>query len=396
MNPIYKKVLACSGLLFSMPGLSFALSEPQIAETPATGAYDTIRYVLFGFALLLLFVIIALGYAIKASLQIKAKQFAKRNQVPKALGILFLGLGLMAAQPVFAAEEVAKEVVEEAPGFWGNLFNTAPNDMLITILVIFVELMVIFVLVRVQIKLLREKVVEVPKPVSPGFSWARLLERLGANKATDDVTSLDLNHEYDGIRELDNNIPKWWQLSFAGTVVIGIIYIFRMFVTGSLPDQVTELQEDQRVAAIKIAEYLKNSANNVDESTVVMLDAGGIAQGKELFAKNCVACHGGGGEGTIGPNLTDEYWLHKGGIKDVFYSIKYGWPEKGMKSWQSDFSPAQIAQLASYVKSLAGSNPPNAKEKEGELYSEEATADPKEVNAAEETPAATAEAAKAI
>lgn len=396
MNSIYKKILFCSGFLSCMPGLSFALSVAAPAETPATGAYDTVRYVLFGFALLLLFVIIALGYAIKASLQIKAKQFAKRNQVPKTLGLLFLCLGLIAAQPVFAADAAVKEVVEEAPGFWGNLFNTAPNDMLITILVILVELMVIFVLVRVQIKLLKEKVVEVPKVVSAGFSWARLLEKLGANKATDDVAGLDLNHEYDGIRELDNNIPKWWQLSFAGTVVIGIIYIFRMFVTGSLPDQVTELQEDQRVAAIKIAEYLKKSANNVDENSVVMLDAGGIAQGKELFSKNCVACHGGSGEGTIGPNLTDEYWLHKGGIKDVFYSIKYGWPEKGMKSWQSDFSPAQIAQLASYVKSLAGSNPPNAKEKEGELHSEEATAEQKESNAAEGTPVATAEAAKAI
>ena len=396
MNSIYKKLLCCSGLLFSMPGLSFALSIAPVAETPATGAYDTIRYVLFGFAVLLLFVIIALGYAIQASLQIKKKQFLKNNQAPKVLGILFLCLGLIGVQPVFAADTVVKEVAEEAPGFWANLFNTAPNDMLISILVILVELMVIFVLVRVQIKLLKEKTIEVPKPAGAGFSWGRLLEKLGANKTTDDVTGLDLNHEYDGIRELDNNIPKWWKLSFAGTVVIGIIYIFRMFVTGSLPDQISELEEDQRVAAIKIAEYLKNSANNVDENSVVMLDAGGIAQGKELFSKNCVACHGSGGEGTIGPNLTDEYWLHKGGIKDVFYSIKYGWPEKGMKSWQSDFSPAQIAQLASYVKSLAGSNPPNAKEKEGELYSEEANAEQKEVKADEDSLAEPAESAQAI
>ncbi|RYD99583.1 MAG: c-type cytochrome [Sphingobacteriales bacterium] len=388
MNSIYKKLLACSGLLFMIPAVSFALSVVPPAETPATGAYDTIRYVLFGFALLLLFVIIALGAAIKASLQIKSKQFAKRNQAPKVLGLLFLGLGLIATQPVFAEDAIVKEVVEEAPGFWANLFNTAPNDMLITILVILVELTVIFVLVRVQIKLLQEKAVEVPKTASVSFSWARFLEKLGANKATDDITSLDLNHEYDGIRELDNNIPKWWQLSFAGTVVIGIIYIFRMFVTGSLPDQISELQEDQRVAAIKIAEYLKNSANNVDENSVIMLDAGGIAQGKELFAKNCVACHGGSGEGTIGPNLTDEYWLHKGGIKDVFYSIKYGWPEKGMKSWQSDFSPAQIAQLASYVKSLAGTNPPNAKEKDGELHKDDSEVVAPEAKTAEATPAA--------
>lgn len=372
MNVMYKKLLACCTLVFmvSVPAVSFALSVVP-AETPATGAYDTIRYVLFGFAVLLLFVIIALGYAIKASLAIKGKQLANKKKLHSGATMLFLLTGLIATLPA-RAQEATKEVVAEVPGFWGNLFNTAPNDMLITILVILVELMVIFVLVRVQIKLLKEKTVVAPKPVSEGFSWARLLEKLGANKATDDVAGLDLHHDYDGIRELDNNIPKWWQLAFGGTVVIAIIYLFRMFGTGSLPDQITELHEEQRIAAIKMADYLKNAANNVDENTVEMLDAGGIAQGKELFAKNCIACHGGAGEGTIGPNLTDEYWLHKGGIKDVFYSIKYGWPEKGMKSWQSDFSPAQIAQLASYVKSLAGSNPANGKEKEGELYSEAA------------------------
>src|SRR5690606_33054193 len=225
-------------------------------------------------------------------------------------------------------------------------------------------------------RLLREKkaTVATEQALQGGF-WARLLENLDANKVTDDVSDLDLEHDYDGIRELDNNIPKWWQFAFAGTVVFAVVYLFRMFITGSLPDQLTELEKAERVAAIKMAEYLKNSANNVDEHTVEMLDAAGIAIGADLYAKNCVACHGAAGEGTIGPNLTDEYWLHKGGIKDIFYSIKYGWPEKGMKSWKDDFSPMQIAQSSSYVKSLPGTNPPNAKEAEGALYSEEVGAE---------------------
>jgi cytochrome c oxidase cbb3-type subunit 3 len=90
----------------------------------------------------------------------------------------------------------------------------------------------------------------------------------------------------------------------------------------------------------------------------------------------CGACHGAGGEGNdVGPNLADEYWLHKGSIKDIFYSIKYGWPEKGMKSWKDDMSPVQIAQVASYIKSLQGTNPPNAKAPQGDLYKEETTVD---------------------
>lgn len=388
MKSIFKSLFIYSGvaLLAGMPMLSFA-QEAAAAATPATGAYDTIRYVLAGFAVLLLFVIIALGYAIKASLDIRKKQMVNNSKIAKAATILFLSLGTMLSSSAFAQDAAVQEVVEKAPGFWGTLFATAPNDMLITILIILVELMVVFVLVRVQIKLLKEKKEEVVTVAKPGFTWSGLLEKLGANRSTDDVESLDLKHDYDGIRELDNNIPQWWQLAFGGTVVIGIIYLFRMFVTGSLPDQITELHEDQRVAAIKMAEYLKNAANNIDENSVTMLDAGGIAQGAEIFAKNCVACHGAAGEGTIGPNLTDEYWVHKGSLKDVFYSIKYGWPEKGMKSWKDDFSPMQIAQLASYVKSLAGTNPPNAKEKEGELYKAEAAAEATEADPAEVAPA---------
>lgn len=373
MKSMYKIMPAfCSIIALS----SFPLSSwAQNAPSAQTGAYDTIRYVLAGFAFLLLLVIIALGYAIKASLDIRKKQLMKNKHASKlaSLALLFAATGSSLSS---WAQDAAEEAAPAPKGFWGNLFATAPNDMLITILVILIEIAVIFVLVRVQVRLLREKkaTVATEQALQGGF-WARLLENLGANKVTDDVSDLDLEHDYDGIRELDNNIPKWWQFAFAGTVVFAVVYLFRMFITGSLPDQLTELEKAERVAAIKMAEYLKNSANNVDEHTVEMLDAAGIAIGADLYAKNCVACHGAAGEGTIGPNLTDEYWLHKGGIKDIFYSIKYGWPEKGMKSWKDDFSPMQIAQLSSYVKSLAGTNPPNAKEAEGDLYTEEVGAE---------------------
>jgi cytochrome c oxidase cbb3-type subunit 3 len=101
-----------------------------------------------------------------------------------------------------------------------------------------------------------------------------------------------------------------------------------------------------------------------------MMGAAEITEGATLYSKNCIACHGDKGQGGVGPNLTDDYWIHKGGIRDIFYTIKYGWAEKGMKSWKEDFSPVQIAQLASFVKTLHGTNPPAPKEKQGELYTE--------------------------
>ena len=123
-------------------------------------------------------------------------------------------------------------------------------------------------------------------------------------------------------------------------------------------------------SAIK-AKLNKKAANQVDERTVTFLEGeNDLHAGKALFETNCIACHGKMGEGVVGPNLTDNYWLHGGSIKDVFKSIKYGIPEKGMRNWNEDFSPVQIAQLASYIKSISGSNPPNAKEKQGERFEE--------------------------
>ena len=101
-----------------------------------------------------------------------------------------------------------------------------------------------------------------------------------------------------------------------------------------------------------------------------MADANGIKAGMEMFDANCVACHMKGGAGNVGPNLTDDYWLHKGSLNDIYKTIKMGYPDKGMQSWSSKFSDKEISLLASYVKSLRGTNPPNAKLPQGDLYTE--------------------------
>jgi cytochrome c oxidase cbb3-type subunit 3 len=120
---------------------------------------------------------------------------------------------------------------------------------------------------------------------------------------------------------------------------------------------------------------MSTQANNVDESTIVYNPTPELlSEGKAIFTKNCVSCHGPEAQGaSIGPNLTDEYWLHKGGIKDIFKTIKNGVQEKGMIPWGQQLSNAQIAAAATFIKSLKDSHPANPKAPQGEKYEEEAS-----------------------
>jgi cytochrome c oxidase cbb3-type subunit 3 len=182
---------------------------------------------------------------------------------------------------------------------------------------------------------------------------------------------VETDHEYDGIRELDNNLPPWWKWGFYLTIFIGIVYLlnYHVFKTGDL--QIEAYEKEMRQANIDIQEYLKSQAMNVDENTVVMLnETADLAAGEKLFMNYCKVCHGEKGEGIVGPNLADNYWIYGGKINSIFKTIKYG-AENGMKSWKDELNPVQIQQVSSYIKSLQGTNPPNAKEPQGEFYIEE-------------------------
>jgi cytochrome c oxidase cbb3-type subunit III len=112
----------------------------------------------------------------------------------------------------------------------------------------------------------------------------------------------------------------------------------------------------------------------LNETNVKQLGADDIEKGKELFLASCAVCHGKNGQGTVGPNLADEYWLHGGGLADIFKSIKYGWVDKGMKAWKDDLSAMQMAQITSFIRTLKGTNPEGAKAAQGDLYQEEVIA----------------------
>jgi cytochrome c oxidase cbb3-type subunit 3 len=213
----------------------------------------------------------------------------------------------------------------------------------------------------------------VTAPVAEENLWLKWWDKLNSFRPMKEEAKIDLGHNYDGIRELDNRLPPWWLYGFYVTIVFAGIYLWRYHVSHAAPLSGEEYAIAMAKAEAEKEAYLKKSANNVDENTVVLLtDASALAAGKNVFATNCVACHLADGGGSVGPNLTDDYWLHGGDVKDIFKTVKYGVPEKGMRSWKEDLSPVQIAQVTSYIKSLKGTKPANPKEPQGTLYQESA------------------------
>jgi len=199
-----------------------------------------------------------------------------------------------------------------------------------------------------------------------GFS--KLLQTLTQRPSVDDEQKLLLDHDFDGIKELNNKIPPWFMAIFYATMIWAVIYMVDFHVLGSGNVQEDEYAEEVQIAEME-REILNRSGSLVNEETVVVLkDDIAIASGKEIFVKNCAACHGMGGEGLVGPNFTDDYWIHGGGIKNVFKIVKYGVPQKGMISWQTQLDPTQMQEVSSYILSLRGTTPPNQKGPEGKKW----------------------------
>lgn len=207
------------------------------------------------------------------------------------------------------------------------------------------------------------------KPVKPKKEfWNKVLSLRPLAEEKDML----IEHEYDGIQELDNPTPSWFMYLFYSTVVFAVAYllIYHVFGIGQL--QYDEYKTEVAQAEIVKKQYLSRAANLVDENTVKLVtDRGAIKSGEGIFKQNCAACHGDKGQGVVGPNLTDDYWLHGGNIKSVFKTIKYGIPAKGMPTWEKQLSPKQLSDAANYIKSLHGTNPPNGKEPQGEKEVEE-------------------------
>ncbi|SEA44629.1 cytochrome c oxidase cbb3-type subunit 3 [Flavobacterium gillisiae] len=199
--------------------------------------------------------------------------------------------------------------------------------------------------------------------------YKKLMKRLTKTEPIENEGSLLLNHDYDGIKELDNNLPPWWVYLFYGCIVFAVVYLVRFEVMDG-DNQEMELKKELAQAKIDVAEYMKTAPDLMDEKTVVLLtEPADLAEGKVIFTTNCAACHRADAGGQIGPNLTDDKWILGGGIKNVFHTLVNGGRDgKGMISWKGTLKPKEMQKVASYILSLKDSNPKDPKAPEGEVW----------------------------
>ncbi|MFY8091365.1 MAG: cbb3-type cytochrome c oxidase N-terminal domain-containing protein [Chitinophagaceae bacterium] len=360
----YKSSIFLVALFFA----SVCNASPTIIPKESTSnPFDT-NSLLTLIAVVLLIPIYLLG----KTLLFSAKLFANKEKEKRsnAIKVVLLIVGLSLLNQSFAQEVAVAAASKAEPLF------TLKN---ILVGVILLEALVILFFGTYILAFLRgtqfNENIEVAK--KPSFSITNALGKWWKKSNNfipiEEEDKLDSGHSYDGIRELDNKIPVWFSASFVICILFAVMYLWRFHISESAPLQIAEYQNEMAQAAIEKEEYLKNAASNVDENTIVMLDIAAIEAGKTLFSANCASCHGNNAAsmpGGVGPNLTDAFWLHGGGLKDIFKTIKYGYPEKGMISWKDRFSAVQMAQLASYVKSISNTNI-KGKEPQGELFKEE-------------------------
>lgn len=222
-----------------------------------------------------------------------------------------------------------------------------------------------------------QKEIEDNLPFTQTQFYKGIMQKLTRTRKIEEEHELILHHNYDGIQELDNVLPPWWVYLFYGTIAFSLIYLVRFHVLGH-DDQTTEFEKEMAAAKTQVEEYKKTAPDLMDKEKVILLtDAESINAGKAIFQTNCIACHKADGGGAIGPNLTDKNWILGGGIKNVFNTIMEGGRSgKGMISWKDQIKPTDIQKVASYVLSLQGSNPPGAKEPEGDVWEEGSTEKP--------------------
>lgn len=199
--------------------------------------------------------------------------------------------------------------------------------------------------------------------------WSRMYKQWTAYVPIEKERDIQLDHNYDGIKELDNRLPPWWLAMFYITIGFSVIYLAYYHVLDKGHLQLAQYEQEMEDAEAAVAAFVSRQADQVNETNVSLLsDAGGLDAGKSIFISKCSPCHGQQGEGGVGPNLTDPYWLHGGSINDVFKTIKYGVIEKGMIPWKDQLRAREIQEVSSFILTLQGSNPPNGKEPQGDLY----------------------------
>ncbi len=284
----------------------------------------------------------------------------------KYLRIIFLLIILISVQPVTTAADSL--LPGETMDYIG--YGAIIAVLLLLIVAMFVLLKAFKVLTRVLLKLQGYTEEQIIAETAPAKKEKRpkteVWQKLLSLRPMAEEKELLIAHDYDGIEELDNPIPAWFMWLFYTTIAFAVCYLLIYHVFNAAPLQYQEYKIEMAQADIAKKAFLSKAANRVDENSVKLVqDPATLASGKAIFISTCAPCHGEHAQGNVGPNLTDDYWLHGSKINDLFKTIKYGVLAKGMPTWEKQLSPKQISDVANYIKSLHGTKPAGAKEPQG-------------------------------
>ena len=351
--------------LYAQDATTATATEPITNSVPL----DVANMVL---GILAVFLFLVILYLTKISRKIG--ELPSKGNALKTI-LLFISLGFTAnlmGQDAASTEAVAKTPLFQPIEWYYLLFGLVFGEFIALFLLVF------NIVKQVDVKNGKEHSYN---PIA-NISWGKMNVVLNDAIPIEREGEIMTDHEYDGIRELDNNLPPWWKYGFYVSLVAAVIYMLYFHGFGG------KLQEAEYLAEVEQAEKaqeerLAKNGGGIDESNVTLLtDAGKYGAASGLYQSMCSSCHGTKGEGGVGPNLTDKNWLHGGTVQDIFKTIKYGVTAKGMPAWEKQIAPDMVQKLASYIISLNGTNPPNGKAPQGELF----TGDPAGGSAA--TPAA--------
>jgi cytochrome c oxidase cbb3-type subunit 3 len=361
-----------------------AVQPVWAAGPPSPSIFSNPLAVTFIVLMILLLVIIGvLANILIGAADVKLKKIKLSGGAKAIIAVGIVSLLALAGHPALAqdAAATATDAASTAPKMIGGM---TASTFYVLATVLFLELFIIIALlinIQLLLKAEKEKLTKSTTPLVDKANYLSWWDRFNKLRPVSQEADLDLGHEYDGIRELDNRLPPWWLYGFYITIIFAGIYLWRFHVSHTGPSSKQEYENAIAKADADIQEYLKKKGEAVDENTVKLLTGDDLVAGKAIFEKSCVTCHKATGGGDVGPNLTDDYWLHGNKIGDVFKTIRYGF--NAMPQWQNQYSNKQIAQVASYVKSLHGTNPPGAKAPQGTLMTEDSAAPAKDTVASE-------------
>lgn len=295
------------------------------------------------------------------------------KQLARKIWMILLLFGANQFSIVAQVEEALNEVEIVEVSMWEQLMATEQGRLLLIIggmLVFLIILLIVMagLLVKTAEIILRKKAAEKGEVRLSFYQQFKKKWVTGNLRPVDQQADMLLDHNYDGIKEMDYGMPPWLKYVFIGTFLFAVFYVPAYLIFDIVPDQQTEYQAEIDEAALIAEAKMKAGFISITAETAeYQTDEAVMKAGQVLYKKNCAVCHADDGGGGVGPNLTDDYWIHGEDMKGVFTTISEGVPAKGMIPWKGLMSPQQIQDVSNYILSMVGTAPAQGKEPQGEL-----------------------------